>query len=63
MSSPAFLKSLWFKYLLIVILPIAAMFYFQIGNFVILALGETVLLGTRPVGTREILSGDYVTLS
>jgi len=62
MSSPRFLKSLEVKYLAIVILPLAAMFYTQITNFTILALGEQVLLETRPIDPRDILRGDYVTL-
>ena len=62
MNSPKFFKSLEFKYLLIVILPVAAMFYTQAVNFAVLAFGEQVLLETRPVDPRDILRGDYVTL-
>ena len=62
MNSPGFVKSLGFKYLLIVILPIAAMLHSQAVNFAVLALGEQVLLETRPVDPRDILRGDYVIL-
>ena len=62
MSSPRFLKSLEVKYLAIVILPLAAMFYSQITNFTVLAFGEQVFLETRPIDPRDILRGDYVTL-
>ena len=62
MNSPKFLKSLEFKYLAIVILPLAAMFHSQIVNFTILAFGEQVLLETIPIDPRDILRGDYVTL-
>ena len=62
MNSPKFFKSPEFKYLLIAILPIAAMFYTQTVNFVVLAFGERVLLETVPVDPRDILRGDYVNL-
>jgi uncharacterized membrane-anchored protein len=62
MNSPKFLKSIELKYLLIVILPIAAMFYSQAVNFVVLSFGEQVLLETGPIDPRDILRGDYVTL-
>ncbi|MCL2683716.1 MAG: GDYXXLXY domain-containing protein [Synergistaceae bacterium] len=62
MNRPKFLKSLEFKYLLIVILPIAAMFHTQVVNFAALAFGEQVLLETFPVDPRDILRGDYVNL-
>jgi uncharacterized membrane-anchored protein len=62
MNSPQFFKSLEFKYFLIVILPLTAMFYTQAVNFAVLAFGERVLLETIPVDPRDILRGDYVTL-
>ena len=62
MNSPKFLKSLEFKYLLIVILPMTAMLYTQTVNFAALAFGEQVLLETMPIDPRDILRGDYVTL-
>ena len=63
MSSRRFLKSPEFKYIAVVILPLAAMLYSQIVNFTILAFGEQVLLETMPIDPRDILRGDYVTLN
>jgi len=55
-------KSTAFKYAAIAALPIIALFYWQIFNFASLALGESVLLETRPVDPTDFLRGDYVIL-
>ncbi|MDR1651776.1 MAG: GDYXXLXY domain-containing protein [Synergistaceae bacterium] len=62
MNRPQFTRSLAFKYVLIVILPLSAMFYSQITNTLTLLMGEQVMLETRPVDPRDILRGDYVIL-
>ncbi|MDR3281393.1 MAG: GDYXXLXY domain-containing protein [Synergistaceae bacterium] len=62
MNSPKFLKSIVCKYAAIALPTLFALFYTQILNVAVLAMGEPVLLATRPVDPRDILMGDYVML-
>jgi uncharacterized membrane-anchored protein len=55
-------KSLAVKYAAIVALPLALLLTQPVKNFIILSLGERVLLETLPVDPRDLLRGDYVEL-
>ena len=50
------------KYLLIAALPLAVLLFTPVSNYVVLLLGERVLLETLPFDPRDILRGDYVRL-
>ncbi|MDR1048703.1 MAG: GDYXXLXY domain-containing protein [Synergistaceae bacterium] len=55
-------KSLALKYVAMAILPLGVLLWQPAVNFTVLALGERVLLQTRPLDPRDFLRGDYVTL-
>lgn len=55
-------KNLPLKYFLIAVLPLTVLLFTPISNFVVLQLGEKILLETLPVDPRDLLRGDYVVL-